>query len=206
MNNLLAFKYEIYRKYVHFISLLIPITYFFISKSLMIYLITFLFLTVLLIDIYRKQDTRLSKYYSKYLTPITRTYESNNYMGATYLCFISFLLILIVPEDIKFIAIFSISYASLSDACAAIYGILYGKTKIINNRTLEGTTLFILFGIFITFLYIFFSSYNFNFHHLIYIFICPFFSSLVEIFSKTEYDNLTVPLFSAVYLYIPYII
>ena len=134
------------------------------------------------------------------LQPLVRPYEHKNFMSGTYLIAISLIVLIIVPEDLKYIVILSISYSSICDAAAAIFGLNFGKIILLNNKTLEGSTAFIISGLIITFIYLSFSPELFTKNHLVFIFLCPFVAGVVEMLTAMKYDNVTVPLFSAFYL------
>ena len=80
---------------------------------------------------------------------------------------------------------------SIADSFAAIIGIKYGKTKIYNSKSLEGSFAFFVISFLILNIFIFDLS----------IIKCIFISlivTLVELFSFHKInDNLTIPIFAA---------
>ena len=81
----------------------------------------------------------------------------------------------------------------ISDALAAIIGLGYGKLKTINNKTLEGSYAFLISTIIILFIL----TTNLS---LYVITIISIIITAIEAFTPMEYDNLTVPIFSAIIL------
>ena len=75
-------------------------------------------------------------------------------MSGTYLIVVSLFILVVVPEELKYIVILSISYASICDAVAAICGLNFGRTILFNHKTLEGCIEFIISGLIITFIYL----------------------------------------------------
>ena len=202
MSNILSFKFEFWRKVVHIFSVLIPIAYFFIGKKIMIIFMVSFFILMLIIEFLRRNNNLFNRYMFVILQPLVRPYENKNFMSGTYLIAISLFVIVVVPEELKFIVILSISYASICDAAAAIFGLYYGKIVLFNNKTLEGSAAFIISGLIITFVYLSFRPELFMNNSLLFVMICPFIAGIVELLTKMKYDNVTVPLFSTIYLLI----
>ena len=201
MPDLLSFKRELYRKLVHSLSIFIPIIYLFVSKNTMIFVILFFSIMMITIDYYRRYKNFISLYFNALFSKIVRKNENNKPMSATYLIIAALIIIVLVPEQLKFIPILSISYCSICDTSAAIFGMKYGKIKIINNKTLEGTLAFVISCIMMNFLFIVTNIIPYNSSIFIIFIYLPILLSIVELFTKTEYDNLTVPLFGSFLLY-----
>ena len=191
---LLDYTNEVKRKKIHLLSIFIPIFYILFPTNIIPFIVTLTFI-VLVVDISRLYfNTKLNIFYFTYLSNTTRQYESNNLLSATYLILVSFFIILFFNKDI---AIISISIVSIADAMAAIFGIKYGKIKLLNNKTLEGSLIFLLFSLIITFLSIYILLVQID---IIILFICAIMATIIEHISTTKFDNITVPLFSAIFL------
>ena len=123
------------------------------------------------------------------LGSVVRPYEENNLMGASYMmlsfCFITFFFS-------KSITIPSMIILSLADTFAAIFGLSYGKTNILNNKTLEGSMIFMVTTIIIL------TSLDIS---LLSLLIISFIITLTEHVSSAKYDNFTVPIVSATALH-----
>ena len=187
--SILSYKNEINRKKFHLLSLGLPIFYFFYPSK--IYLFTFIVLiSVLVIDL-----LRLYKLYEfKTLKRVIRPYEEKTLMTATYLIIVSAIIIVFFN---KHVAIYSLVIASVSDSAAAIYGIKYGKVKLFNNKSLEGSFIFILSG-FISILFVFFLL-NDN-SSILFPLLSVIFASFIEHITPGKYDNITIPLSVALFL------
>ena len=205
-NKILSYKRESFRKAIHMLTIVIPILYMILDKMDMMIFMVVISVLMLMIDFYRRSDNVLSKYFYKFLGKVIRPYESENLMSSTYLIIASLLIIMLVPEKYKFIPILAISYASICDSFAALYGIKFGKTHLVNNKTLEGSLVFVISGLLVTYLYLSFYLrsdlfiFTFDYNNVIYFYLCPFLTSIVELFTLTEYDNLSVPVFSTLFL------
>ena len=89
-------------------------------------------------------------------------------------------------------AILSMIITSISDPLAAIFGIKFGQIKLFNNKTLEGSFIFIVS----TFLIMFFYLNSMP----ILILIISLLVALNELFTPMKYDNFSIPIVSALLL------
>ena len=121
-------------------------------------------------------------------------------MSATLLVITSLLIILIFKREI---AITAISMVAICDTIAAIYGMKYGKIKLFFNKTLEGSFAFLLSGCFLVSLLNYFINIELD---IIFLIICTLIATITESITPTKYDNITVPLSTALALYIFYLI
>tara|TARA_Y100000590_G_scaffold329809_1_gene374580 strand:+ start:1599 stop:2060 length:462 start_codon:yes stop_codon:yes gene_type:complete len=142
------------------------------------------------IDIFRKYDNIISSIFKKILGNVVRDYEQNTLMGATYMLLSFTLISLIFPKDI---VIVSMIILSISDSLAAIFGILYGKTLLLNSKTLEGSFIFMISTLFIL---------SFYYLSLFKLFASSLIVTITEHLSISKYDNFTIPIISSTILYI----
>ncbi len=157
-----------------------------------IFLILFYFYysIIILIDI-----LRITKIYEiKVLKNVIRSYEENRPMTATYLIIVSTIIIYIFDRNI---AIYSLLIASVSDSAAALYGIKYGKIKVLNNKTLEGTFAFILSGFILIFIFYFIIDGT---SLLLLPLLSVILSGIIEHITIGKYDNITTPLSYALFM------
>ena len=96
------------------------------------------------------------------------------------------LLSIIFPKNI---AIISMMLASVCDPLAGLFGQKYGKIKIIHNKTLEGTYVFIISAFLLVSLY----SHTVSTYLLL---ICVLIA-LTELITPMKYDNVTIPIASS---------
>jgi len=190
MNNfLLAYNNEIFRKIIHLTSLIIPLTYYLSTYIFFITILSFITLIILLINNNYLSIISHSRYIKLFFTRLLRNYEFKEYWGASYLV-IGFLCISIFFD--KNIVIISMIITSICDSLAAIVGIKYGKLKLSNNKSIEGFYIFLISTYIILFV-----SFEIT---IFYIFIISSLIALVELFTPTKYDNLTIPIASTLIL------
>ena len=190
MINILPYKNEIYRKSIHLSSLIIPAIYAFVNYSTFIYLISIITILVTILDMLRQKNSYVKYLFNKIFYLSIREYEINNFMSATYLLYGFLSISLIFNQKI---VIISMLITCISDSIAALFGIKYGRIKLLHNKTFEGTFLFCLSAYFII------SILDFNiFKSMLF---CMLIGS-VELSTPTKYDNLTVPISSSIILYI----
>ena len=191
MNNKLTFKNEIVRKLLHLTALIIPVTYLKINNLFFVNsFISLLFLSIIFLELMKKNNTIIWKIFNSFFNPFIRKYEYKKPMGSSYMIFSFFLIILFFN---KIIVATSMFITIVSDALAAIIGLRYGKLKTINNKTLEGSYAFLVSTIIILFI----ATTNLSLYIII---IISIIITAIEAFTPMEYDNLTVPIFSAIIL------
>ena len=134
-------KQEYLRKIIH---LLIS----FFGLFLLIYDIKYclpIFLLIsssfILLDFLRINNNSLNIYYHKFFGFVTRSIEKNKMTSASY----AFLSIIIVTIFFNTrIAACSIMILSISDVIASYVGVKFGKFKLLDNKTLEGSFAFFI--------------------------------------------------------------
>ena len=194
--TLLNYKNEIKRKKFHLLSFFIPVYYILFPDSILLFVFPLL-IAILTIDICRLYFTQnINAPIIKHINDTVRPYEKNNLMSATLLVIISLIIILIFRREI---AIVSISMAAICDTFAAIYAIKYGKIKLLFNKTLKGSFAFLLTGCFLVFILNHFINIKLD---IIFLILCTLIATIIEAITPTRYDNITVPLFSALALYL----
>jgi dolichol kinase len=100
-------------------------------------------------DYLRINNTTISNFYNTYFQSITRSFESKKLTGATFVFWGALLTYILFDQKVAGIALIVMS---LADAMAAIIGVGFGKTKLL-NKSLEGSFVFFMTTLFI--LYIF---------------------------------------------------
>lgn len=185
-------NFEIKRKIFHLLSLSIPSSYFFAEKGTMV---VFLFLaasSVLFLDIYRRFDLRIKGITDKLFSGLMRTEEKNGtpaLSGASFLFWGLFLSAYFFPKEE---ALSSWFVFIISDACAALAGVAFGKTYVVSGKTLEGFFAFFLSSLAVGFLLYFFYGFGADPFAII---IASFLIALAELYSKKIAldDNLVLP-------------
>lgn len=182
-------KYEILRKSIHLTSLWIPIIYLLYGRYTCFIMLVIAALGMFVIDLARISKGKLNQLLMPILKltkvdPIFRLHENNTLSGASYML-IGALLTIFIFSKTTFITAYSI--LMISDTMAAIIGLLFGKHKLIGNKTLEGTLAFFLSSLIIVLM----------FETSIYIaLIACIFTTIAELFAKKLKidDNLLIPL------------
>lgn len=186
------FYTEILRKLVHLSSLWISILYFYTDKELMLSILIPLSILVLIIDLSRRFISPFHHFINNIIGNIMRDEEKKNIalVGATYLVISSALTIFLFSKEI---AIFALSVLSISDACAALIGKRFGKTKLIGEKSLEGSVTFFVSAVLVGLALIKFYSFSFSIEAL---FFSSLAATLIELFAKKMHidDNFTIPL------------
>lgn len=101
------------------------------------------------------------------------------------------------PKVVALVAIYTLAVA---DPLSAIIGIKYGKNKIVENKSLEGSLAFFFSTFFISFfVFYWWTSYVGEMlgTTILLSFLVAFFGSLFEMIPLRLDDNLTIPLFTA---------
>jgi len=181
----LSFNNEIYRKIFHISSLIIPLIYIYTNFINFIIFLTISTLFMFIININYNLILRLIN--SKInLDFIIRDYEKKSLWSASYMILAFLLISIIFPKNV---AIISMILGSVCDPLAGLFGQKYGKIKIIHNKTLEGTYVFIISAFLLVSLY----SYTVSTYLLL---ICALIA-LTELITPMKYDNVTIPIVSS---------
>jgi len=138
---------EIIRKGIHLFSLLIPVVYYFITKSTALAILVPLTLLFGLSDVARLFIPAFGRIYNTYFGFLLRSHEQNErgrrLNGATYVLLAATLLVLFFP---KVIAITAIAVLIISDTSAALIGRRFGRHRFM-SKSLEGASAFFLSGL-----------------------------------------------------------
>lgn len=188
MHNKLYFKKELYRKYIHISSIIIPLLIWYYGNDIMLPFLVTLSIIMPALDYSRRFNKFTELIYIKLFKFVTRNNEYSNLTGASWI-FISVSFIIIIFDEN--IAIISLIILSLSDSFASIVGIRYGFTKLF-SKTLEGSVIF-----FITTSLILITLTSITIIKIIFISITI---TIVELLSKKINDNLTIPLTASIML------
>jgi dolichol kinase len=197
LNEQIDFKNELLRKGIHLISVVIPLLNYFVDRDFMVYGTLAASIFMILLDIGRKTNEYVNKYYLKILNPILRHKEidvkKHLLTGGTYYIIGIFLTILLFPKEIASTAIFVMI---ICDTAAAIMGKRFGNHKIF-SKSLEGSLSFLLIGIIIIMVT---PKVSTNTLEYISAFTALFLTTLLELFSSKVDDNIVIPIsFSVIY-------
>lgn len=137
---MLTFKDEFKRKLVHFGSSAIGLSILYFDREIILPALIIISIIFPLLDYLRISNKSVSNFYDTYFSSITRSFESNKFTGATFVFLGAILTYILFSQKVAGI---SLIIMSLSDAMAAIIGVGYGKTKLM-DKSLEGSFAFFL--------------------------------------------------------------
>lgn len=179
---------EIYRKLFHAIGLIYPISYICMYNRIQMSIVAILlFIIAFMFEFIRLNIPLVNNIFCKSFSSLLRDHENDKINGMLYFTLGAMISILFFQKNI---AILSLFVLVICDTCASIIGILYGKTKLIGNKSLEGTAAFFLSAFFISLI----GGYCFNIriHPLL---IGSVVATILELFSKKLKidDNVLIP-------------
>ncbi len=149
VQDTINFKTELVRKAIHFVSLSIPVIYYFISKELALWIIVPVTAIFIIADLARYEIPQFSGFFYKFFGFLLRKHEIDEKKhalnGATFMLISATICIAIFP---KYIMISSFPVLILGDAASAVFGKRFGKHKILSNgpKSYEGSLAFIIAG------------------------------------------------------------
>ena len=145
----LTYKDEFKRKLLHFASSMIGLSVIYLDRGIILPILIISSIVFPFFDYLRINNTTISNFYNTYFQSITRSFESKKLTGATFVFWGALLTYILFDQKVAGIALIVMS---LADAMAAIIGVGFGKTKLL-NKSLEGSFVFFMTTLFI--LYIF---------------------------------------------------
>ena len=183
-------KQEYLRKIIHLLI-------FFFGLFLLIFDIKYclpIFLLIsssfMLLDFLRINNNSFNMYYHKFFGFVTRNTEKDKMTSASHAFFSIMIVVLFFDTRI---AASSIMILSISDVLASYIGVKFGKFKLLNNKTLEGSIAFFISTAFIL-LFFNFTSYQ--------IILVSFGCTAIELLAnkiKID-DNLGIPIIASILL------
>lgn len=128
---------ELQRKGIHLIGLIVPIVYSFTEQRTIIVIVGILTLIALLIELLKWLSPSFLKLFVRIFSPTLRPQErKGGFTGATYYLIGSFVCVFVFE---KTLAIVCICFLILGDLFAAIIGKQWGRTKLVSQKSLEGS-------------------------------------------------------------------
>ena len=179
------FIFEVLRKSVHLVSILIVLIYEFFGKEIILWILIAFLVTVLILDYFRlEHGMRIPFFYIMY-----REHEADRLGGHIYFALGAISAIAIFSKEIAYAAILMTTFGDLA---AALIGKFYGKRRVFkkifkNDKSIEGSvsefTIDFLIGLFIL-------------GNPVVSLIMAFFATLTETAVNKIDDNLVIPVFS----------
>ena len=191
MNDII--KSEVARKAIHLSNAIIPLSYYFFSPDkidMIIVLASFLILCFF-IEIYRKNNLKLSRIFSNWFEFMMRDEEKKGELtGATWVFVGALFTILLVPDPFNII---SLLFLSFGDTFAAIIGTKFPYIKL-GRKTLSGSIAGFLACIAIGLVIDIAITYEI-------IILGAFMAMFIEALPMPVNDNVSIPVFSGLSMY-----
>ncbi len=175
-------------------GLLFPIGYYFGNKPGAVVTIAIFFLILVVLEIFRFKHSGFNKWAFKHLNPLFKPKEKSHLVGTTYFLLGTLIAVIFAP---KYIAILSLTFLAISDVAAAFVGERYGRIKIFNNKTLEGSAAFFLTALLIGIVFMQLPLMRTEGLNLQLILWGSLTATLVELFSYKVDDNLSIPVIAS---------
>ncbi len=143
-NATINYRDEVVRKLIHLCSLSIPVIYYYIPRIAAIYILSFMTIIALVLDVGRYFVPKMARLFYLFFGFMLRKHEMDhkkrNLNGATYVLISALACVIIFPK-VLFVTAFAILI--ISDSTAALLGRRYGKHKFL-AKSLEGTIAFFI--------------------------------------------------------------
>lgn len=124
------------RKIWHFVGVLtILVIYHNVSRPMALQLITFVASVFIVFDVLRGFYPSINQALMSVFQPIMREHERHSLAGTTYLLTGAFVVIFLFPKSI---VTMTLLFLSMADPLAAYVGVLYGRDKIVGQKSLQG--------------------------------------------------------------------
>lgn len=155
-------------------------------------------LAAFIVEFVRLRNDKINMVLMSVMKPFMRESEKTSVSGLPFYALGSGLTLLIFPEKI---AILSVLFLIFADPIASVFGILYGKDKILPNKSLQGTLAAFTVCYVIAMVYgMRFSNPNMNL--LCFSLLAGMIGSISELCSRYVDDNLSIPVISGTGLYL----
>ncbi len=183
---------EIGRKAIHYTASLIPLLYyFFFNRYEAVIIMAILTVGITIGEMLRMKVPFFRSIYLDIFGSVIRSHEQlNHFTGATFVFWGGLLTIWSFPKPIATTALL---FLTVGDSSACLVGMMIGRIKLINSRTLEGVIAFIVASLIMTW---WIPDLAFEIKV-----VGAVTGSLVELVHRRVDDNLLIPLFSGVVMY-----
>lgn len=162
-------------------------------------LITIAWLAFVPVDFARQKFPALNDFLLHLFKPFMRESEAHGLAGTTFLLTGATLVIFICPREI---ATLSLLFLAFADPFASYFGIRYGKDKIFGHKSVQGSIAAFIICAFLTVVYLY--THGLLMDRVIIVgLIGGLIGALAELIPVARLDdNLTLPIFSATFLWI----
>ena len=185
---------EFSRKIIHLLNMVIPCIHVFLIKDRidMLIFLSFMLILCFFVEVFRTQYITLHKCFEKYFHFMMRESEREGEItGATWVFAGSLITIILIPKPFCIVALF---FLAVGDTFAALVGMNYPFLKI-GRKTLSGSIACFVFCCIIGL----FFNFGLNISTIIF---GAFIATLTELSSIKINDNLSIPIFSGLSMYL----
>lgn len=190
-NHQIGLKNEMLRKAIHLSSVIIPISYYFLEKNILLIVVSIGTVFMILLDLFRKIIPAVNDFYVKVMGIVLRKYEvdvkKHFLTGGTYYAIGIFLTILLFKREV---AASAILIMIICDTFAALVGKKFGKHNFW-NKTIEGSLTFFILGVVIVLLT---PKVTTNYLEYVYVIIALLITTIIEALPFEFDDNITIPI------------
>ena len=175
---------ELLRKSIHLSGLILPVIYLFLDQQTMLIFIGILTGLALIVELMKWLFPPFGKFFFRMFAFLLRTHERKGAVtGATYYLISAFLCIFFFAKTLAIVCIF---FMILGDLAAALVGKMWGRTKLLGKKSLEGSAACFVVCVLIALVTL----------NPVIAIIGAFVATIVELIPSPIDDNLTVPLVS----------
>ena len=169
--------------------------YYLMTPTIMKVVATSFLVLVWCLEYFRRDNGALNDLLMKMLGRFAHPHETHRVNSATWYTTALALLAWTCPPMVCLIAVVVLAFG---DPAAAVIGRRFGKTKLVNGRSLEGTLAFVGFGVLAAFgmMTLWYGTLPLT-HRLLIAFTAVLPAALAELFSRRIDDNLSIPLSAA---------
>lgn len=157
-------------------------------------LVMFIAIASFLMEFIRLNNKKLNQLFCKYFSLIMRNSEKDKMSGLPFYALGVSVSLFLYQKDI---ALISILFLVFSDPLSSFFGVLFGKEKILPNKSLQGSFAGFLCCLLITLIYLSKLGIDLDARAILFSIAAAFIGSISELISAMDIDdNLTIPIIS----------
>jgi dolichol kinase len=196
------FRIELLRKLIHLSYIAIPVIYYFITKTLLLQILTLLAVVSLSVDMARYFSNSFSALFDKIFGFLLRQHErglhAKNLNGATRNFIAAVVCVAVFP---KYITIISFAILTFADLASALVGRRFGRRRF-RGRSLEGSMAFIAAAVVVVALS---PKIEYRFSEYLIGALAAIIGAAAEVFSHDRIDdNITIPISTGATMWLLY--
>ncbi len=202
--NNITLKGELSRKFIHYLSSVIPIGYYVLDKKIVLLVLIPLLVLMLIVEVLKYKSDFIYSLYVKLFRYMLREHEYDTRRirinGASWVLIADIICIIAFP---KLIAITGMLLLSLADSTSAIFGRVFARKHYAPNRSLPGSLSFLIVGILVV---VISPKYFYVPKEYLIGSLAVVGTTIADALNLPADDNFTIPIVSSVLLYVLYII